>query len=129
MNEGRPRDAVAILEPGRRYDLATPGVPFYAFFAELMPVYVRGLAHLAAGEWDAAARELDPMVRQPHLVGSDPAGALARLARARALAHTGNVTEARAAYTTLLEQVWRDADSGFAPADAARAELARLALP
>ena len=129
LNDGRAQEAVAILEPGRRYDLATPGVPFYAFFAELMPVYVRGLAHLAAGEWDAAARELAPMVRQPHLVGSDPAGALAQLARARALAHAGNVTEARAAYTTLLEQVWRDADSGFAPAAAARAGLTRLALP
>jgi serine/threonine protein kinase/tetratricopeptide (TPR) repeat protein len=129
LNEGRPEDAVAILEPGRRYDLATPGVPFYAFFAELMPVYVRGLAHLGAGQWDVAVRELAPMVQQPHLVGSDPAGALAQLARARALARAGNVAEARAAYTTLLDQVWRPADSGFAPAEAARAELARLALP
>jgi serine/threonine protein kinase/tetratricopeptide (TPR) repeat protein len=129
LNEGRPEEAVAILEPGRRYDLATPGVPFYGFYAELMPVYVRGLALLAAGQWDAAARELAPMVQQPHLVVSDPAGALAQLARARALARAGDATEARAAYTALLEQVWRSADSGFAPADAARAELARLALP
>jgi hypothetical protein len=79
---------------------------FVAFF---YPVYVRGLAYLAARQPAEAAAEFQRIVDHPSIVLVDPMGALARLQLARALARSGDTAKAKNAYSDLLT-VWKNAD-------------------
>jgi predicted Zn-dependent protease len=91
----------------------------------LYPVYVRGLAYLAAGQPAEAAEEFQRIVDHRSIVLVDPLDALARLQLARALHLTGDTDRARRAYDDVLT-LWQSADDAIPLIDQARAERGRL---
>jgi len=125
LNEQDPAAAIQALQPASRYDLALGGVGYIARFGGLYPIYVRGLARLAAREPAEAAAEFQRIVDHPGIVLMDPMGALARLQLARALALAGDTAKARGAYADLLT-LWKDADADLAIVKGARAEYGQL---
>ncbi len=125
LNAHDPAAAIQALQAASRYDLALGGVGFIGRFGGLYPIYVRGLAYLAAGQPAEALGEFQRIVEHPGIVLMDPMGALARLQLARALVLVGDAAKAKTAYEDLLT-LWKDADSDIPVVKAARAEYARL---
>ncbi len=101
------------------------GIGFKAHFGKLYPIYVRGLAYLAAQQPAEAAAEFQRIVDHRSIVLVDPIDALARLQLARALALSGDTVKARSVYDDLLAR-WDNADADVALVDEARAERARV---
>jgi len=122
---GDPDAAVTALDDASRYDLALGGVGFTGRFGGLYPVYVRGLAYLAARQPAQAVGEFQRIVDHRSIVLVDPMDALARLQLARALALSGDTVKAKSAYSDLLT-LWKDADPDIPVVKDARAEFARL---
>ena len=120
-----PGAALAALQPASRFELALGGLGFNGYFSGMYPVYVRGLAMLAAGQADAAVAEFQKILDHRSIVLVDPMDALARLQLARALAQAGHADAARRAYDDLLA-LWKDADPGTKLLAAAKAESARV---
>ena len=117
-------DAPAALEALRTaepYELSPP----HELIGALYPIYVRGLAFLAAHRDQDAAREFQRILDHPGIVGSDPVGVLARLQRARALASAGDRERSLSAYQDLLG-LWRDADPSVRLVTLARQEASIL---
>jgi len=125
VESGDAAAAIQALQPASRFDLAEGGIGFNAHFGKLYPVYVRGLAYLAARQPAKAAAEFQRIVDHRGIVLVDPIDAFARLQLARALALAGDTVEARSVYDDLLA-LWKDADAGIAVVEDARAEHARL---
>jgi hypothetical protein len=125
LDAGDATAAVQALQPASRFDLAIGGIGFRGHFGKLYPIYVRGLAHLAAQQPAQAAAEFQRIVDHRSIVLVDPIDAFARLQLARAHALAGETTKARSAYDDLLTR-WGDADADVALVDDARAERARL---
>jgi eukaryotic-like serine/threonine-protein kinase len=125
LNAHDPAAAIQALQPASRYDLALGGVGFIGRFGGLYPIYVRGLAYLAARQPADAVAEFQRIVDHPGIVLMDPMGALARLQLARALALSGDTVKAKSVYDDLLA-LWKDADPGIAIIAQARTEYARL---
>ncbi len=122
------RDAAAAiqsLQTASRFDLARGGIGFNAHFGVLYPIYVRGLAYLAAQQPAQAAAEFQRIVDHRSIVLVDPVDALARLQLARALALSGDTAKARSVYDDLFA-LWKDADVKIPLVNEARAEYARL---
>jgi tetratricopeptide (TPR) repeat protein/predicted Ser/Thr protein kinase len=94
-------------------------------FGALYPIYVRGVAHLAAHRGMDAVSEFRRILARPGEVVSDPVGVLARLQLARALSLAGDKPAARAAYRTFLT-LWKDADRDIPLLEKAVAEYAAL---
>jgi DNA-binding winged helix-turn-helix (wHTH) protein/tetratricopeptide (TPR) repeat protein len=103
------------------------GVPRTAngLFGALYPVYVRGLAHLAAHQGAEAAIEFQEILDHRGIVASDPVGALVHLQIGRAFALSGDKAKAKTAYQDFLT-LWKDADPDIPVFREARAELAKL---
>ena len=102
------RDAAAAiqsLQTASRFDLALGGIGFNGYFGKLYPIYVRGLAYLAAQQPAEAAAEFQRIVDHRSIVLVDPIDALARLQLARALALSGDTVKAKSAYDDLLDAV------------------------
>jgi hypothetical protein len=125
LSAGDAAAAIQSLQIASRFDLALGGLGFNGFFGGLYPLYVRGLAYLAANQPGAAAAEFQRIVDHPGIVLVDPMSALARLQLARALALSSDTAKAKSAYADLLT-LWKDADPGIPVVEAARAEYARL---
>jgi hypothetical protein len=125
LNTADPAAAIQALQIALRYDLALGGVGFTGRFGGLYPIYVRGLAYLAARQPAEAAREFQRILDHPGIVLVDPMGAIARLQLARALALSGDAVKAKTAYRNLLT-LWKNADPDLAVLNDARAEHARL---
>ena len=107
------RDAAAAiqsLQTASRFDLAMGGIGFNAYFGKLYPIYVRGLAYLAAQQPVEAAAEFQRIVDHRSIVLVDPIDALARLQLARALALSGDTVKARSVYDDLFA-LWENADA------------------
>jgi serine/threonine protein kinase/tetratricopeptide (TPR) repeat protein len=122
------RDAAAAIQSlqiASRFDLAPGALGFSAYFGGLNPIYVRGLAYLAARQPNEAAAEFQRIVDHRSIVLVDPMDALARLQLARALALAGDAGKAKSAYSDLLT-LWKDADPDIQLLKKARAEYARL---
>jgi len=117
--------AIQVLQPASRYDLALGRIGFVARFGGLYPIYVRGLAYLAARQFAEAASEFQRIVDHRSIVLVDPMDALARLQLARAFALSGDTVRAKSAYTDLLA-LWKNADPDLQVVKDARAEFARL---
>jgi eukaryotic-like serine/threonine-protein kinase len=126
LNTHDARAAIQALQIASRYDLALGGVGFIGRFGGLYPVYVRGMAHLAAGEPASAAIEFQRILDHRSIVLVDPMDAMARLYLARAHALSGDVVKAKRTYNDLL-LLWKDADPDILLLKEARAEYARLA--
>src|SRR4029453_16185581 len=113
------------LQVASRYDLHTGGVGFIQRFGALYPIYVRGLAYLAAHQPTEAAPEFQRIVDHRSIVLVDPMDAFARLQLARALALAGETVKAKSAYNDLLT-LWKNAAPDTPVLKEARAEYARL---
>jgi len=96
-----PDRAIQLLEPASAYDVGVE--------AGLLPVYLRGLAYLRAGDAQKAATEFQKIIDHPGVVLNSPIGPLARLQMARTLAAQGNLAQAKAGYDDFLAK-WKDAD-------------------
>jgi tetratricopeptide (TPR) repeat protein/predicted Ser/Thr protein kinase len=127
LNTPTPDAAAAIhaLQTASRYDLALGRLGFIGRFGGLYPIYVRGLAYLAARQPAEAAGEFQRILDHRSIVLVDPMGAMARLQLARALALSGDIVKAKSAYGDLLT-LWKNADADIPVLKAARAEYARL---
>jgi hypothetical protein len=125
LDAGDAAAAIQSLEPASRFDLATGGIGFNAYFGRLYPIYVRGLAYLAAQQPAEAAAEFQRIIDHRSIVLVDPIDALARLQLARALALAGDTVKASSVYNDLLAR-WANADTSIPLVTEARAEYARL---
>ena len=127
LNTPTPDAAAAIqaLQTASRYDLALGAVGFIGRFGGLYPIYVRGLAYLAARQPAEAAAEFQRILDHRSIVLVDPMDAMARLQLARALALSGDTVKAKSAYSDLLT-LWKNADADIPVLKEARAEYARL---
>jgi hypothetical protein len=124
LDNGEPSKAIEALQHAP-YDLGAPLCSAPAFFGILYPIYVRGLAYLAAQQGADAAREFQKILDRRTLVVSDPIGALARLQLGRALVLSADTIKAKAAYAEFLA-LWKDADADIPILAQARTEYARL---
>ena len=125
MNTHDAAAAIQALQATSRYDLSLGGVGFTGRFGGLYPVYVRGLAYLAARQPAEAAGEFQRILDHRSIVLVDPMDAMARLQLARALVGLGETAKAKSAYNDLFT-LWKDADPKIPIVDEARAEYARL---
>jgi tetratricopeptide (TPR) repeat protein len=124
LERGDAAAAIQSLQMASRFDLALGGIGFNGFFGKLYPIYVRGLAYLAAQQPVEAAAEFQRIVDHRSIVLVDPIDALARLQLAKALALSGDTVKARRVYDDLFA-LWENAD-GIPLINEARAEYARL---
>ena len=99
-----------------------------AYFGMFYPVYVRGLAYLAAHQGAEAAAEFQKILDHRGIVISDPIGALAHLQSGRAYTLSGDKTKAKAAYQDFLT-LWKDADPDIPILRQAQAEYNQLQSP
>ena len=119
IRQGKPADAIGILEPGYRYELAEGNVP------RLFPSYLRGLAHLAAGNGHPASAEFRRVIEHPGIVWIHSIGALAHLQLARAQVMMCDKAAARESYQHFLT-LWKDADPDMLIYEQSQAEYAKL---
>ncbi len=125
LNAHDPAAAIESLQTASRFDFALGGIGFNAFFGALYPIYVRGLAYLAAQQPADAAAEFQRILDHRSIVLVDPMDAMARLQLARALALSGDTVKAKSAYNDLFT-LWKNADPDIRVLKEARAEYARL---
>jgi hypothetical protein len=125
LKQNDPRKAIELLQINLPYELALPGVGFYAFFGGLYPVYVRGKAYLAEHRGAEAAAEFQKILDHPGIVFADPVAAMARLQQARAFSLAGEKTNAKTIYQDLFA-LWKSADSNLPVLRQASTEYARL---
>ena len=128
LRQGKPLQTIESLRASVPYELGTPLCSAPGFFGILYPVYVRGLAYLAAHRGDDAAREFQKILDHRLVVASDPIGALARLQLARALAMSGDTAGSQAAYRDFLT-LWKDADADLPILQEAKIEYAGITPP
>jgi hypothetical protein len=110
-------------------------ISFVANISCLYPTYIRGEAHLAAGQGKEASADFQEILDHNGLVWNCWTGALAHLGVARANAlqartsHGGDADAARvralATYKDFLT-LWKDADPGIPILKQAKAEYAKL---
>jgi tetratricopeptide (TPR) repeat protein len=117
--------AIQFLQAASRYDLALGGVGFIGRFGGLYPIYVRGLAYVAAGRLAEAVGEFQRIVDHRSIVLVDPLDAMARLQLTRTLALSGDVPKAKSAYSELFA-LWKSADPDIPVIKEARAEYGTL---
>jgi tetratricopeptide (TPR) repeat protein/predicted Ser/Thr protein kinase len=125
LDAGNPAAAIEALQIASRYDLALGRIGFVGRYGALYPIYVRGLAYLAAGQPARAEGEFQRIVEHPHITLVDPMSGLARLQLARALVLAGETVKATKAYDDLFI-LWKDADVDVPVIKQARAEFATL---
>jgi ATP/maltotriose-dependent transcriptional regulator MalT len=104
LHRGNAQQAITLLEVAEPYELGTESVSI------MVPIYVRGLAYLKAGEGAEAAAQFKKMLGHPGLALNAPIAALAQLQLARALAMSGDKPAARRAFEDFLS-LWKQADA------------------
>jgi eukaryotic-like serine/threonine-protein kinase len=109
--------AFEALQATAPYELGWPG--------GMYPVYVRGLAYLAAHQGSEAAAEFQKILDHRGIVVKSPIGALAHLQIGRAYTMQGDTAKAKAAYQYFLT-LWKDADPDIPILIAAKSEYAKL---
>ncbi len=123
INAGNPAKAIEVLEAARTYELGSPSN--ISMSLSMYPVYVRGLAYLAAKQGPQAAAEFQKLLAHRGIVQTEPIGSLAQLGLARAYAMQGDTAKAKAAYQDFLT-LWKDADPDIPILKQAKAEYAKL---
>lgn len=101
------------------------GTPSGQLFLNLEPVYVRGLAFLAAHNGPAAVAEFQRILHASAVIVNEPIGALALLQTGRAYAVSGDTAKAKSAYQDFLT-LWKNADPNVPILKQAAAESAKL---
>ncbi len=117
--------AIQTLQSATRFDLGIGGIGISGYFGRLYPIYVRGLAYLAAHQPAEAAAEFQRILDHRSIVLVDPIDAMARLQLARALALSGDTVKAKSVYDDLFA-LWENADPEIPVLKGARAEYAQL---
>jgi len=125
LHRDRPSTAIELLEAAAPYELGYEGANTVGFSGSFYPIYVRGLADLAAHRGAEAAKEFQKILTHRGVVVTDPIGALAHLQLGRAFSLAGARSEAKRAYGDFLA-LWKDADVEIPILRNARAEFARL---
>jgi eukaryotic-like serine/threonine-protein kinase len=122
LHNSAPEKAIAALAPAAPYELgaASQNLNFL-----LYPVYLRGLANLAAKRGTDAAAEFQKILDHPGVVLNEPIGTLAVLELGRAYALAGDSAKARTTYQNFFA-LWKDADPGIPILQQAQAEYSRL---
>ena len=121
LNHGHPAKAIDALQASAPYELGSPT----GIAGAMYPVYLRGVAYLAAHRGTEAAAEFQEILEHRALVFSKPTGVMARLGLARAYAMQGDHAKAKAAYQDFLAR-WKNADPGIPVLRQAKVEYARL---
>ena len=109
LNRGNSEGALEDLQVAVPHELGSPRSAISGFFGALYPIYVRGLAYLAADHAAEAAADFRKILDHPGIVVSDPIAALSHLQLGRAYARMGDRTKARSAYQEFLT-LWKDGD-------------------
>ena len=147
LHGNNPSQAIESLEPSIPYELAAPRLPTYVL---LYPIYLRGLAYLAAGLADQAKAEFQKILDHPGLTGNYLLGAAAHLGLGRAYAMEAGIpvvpvvltrraagnrpqalerpdalAKSRAAYQDFFS-LWKDADPDIPLLAQARTEYRKL---
>jgi serine/threonine protein kinase/Tfp pilus assembly protein PilF len=122
INAGNPAKAIEVLEAARTYELGSPSN--ISMSLSMYPVYVRGLAYLAAKQGPQAAAEFQKLLAHRGIVQTEPIGSLAQLGLARAYAMQGDTAKAKAAYQDFLT-LWKDADPDIPILKQAKGEYAK----
>jgi len=117
LRSGDASKAVQELTTAPPYELGL-SVPLY-------PVYLRGVAYLAAKEGVAASMEFQKILDHPAIVVNDPIGALAHLGLGRAYTLAGDNVKAKIGYQDFFA-LWKNADSDIPILQRAKAEYAKL---
>jgi tRNA A-37 threonylcarbamoyl transferase component Bud32/tetratricopeptide (TPR) repeat protein len=117
-----PAKAIAELQAASPYEL---GQPATTILLNLYPVYVRGLACLAAHQGEQAAAEFQKILDHPGFTLNEVIGPLANLGLARAHALSGNKPGARKSYQDFLA-LWQHADPEIPILRQAKAEYAKM---
>ena len=125
LNDRRPAEALILLRAAAPYELGEQTGNSAGFAGSLYPIYVRGLAYLAARQGAEAAAEFQKILDHRGIIRSEPIGALAPLQLGRALALLGERPKARAAYQDFLSQ-WKEADPNLPVLKQAKAEFLAL---
>jgi tetratricopeptide (TPR) repeat protein len=125
LNHSEPSKAIELLQIAVPYELGVPPSGFIGFFGSLYPVYLRGLAYLGAKQGSEAEMEFQKILHHRGIVLADPIGALAHLQLGRALAMSGDKTNAKAAYQDFLT-LWKNADQDIPILIEAKRENAAL---
>jgi serine/threonine protein kinase/tetratricopeptide (TPR) repeat protein len=125
LSMGEPSKAIDLLQIAVPNELGTPRCTIHGYYGALYPVYVRGLAYLAARQGAQAAAEFQKILNHRGIVASDPIGALAHLQLGRALVLSGDKAKAKAAYQDFLT-LWKDADPDLPILKQAEEEYALL---
>jgi len=123
INTGKPAKAIEILEAARPYELGSPSN--ISMSLSMYPVYVRGLAYLAAKQATQAVAEFQKILTHRGIVQTEPIGSLAQLGLARAYALQGDAVKARAAYQDFFA-LWKDADPDIPILKQAKVEFVKL---
>jgi tetratricopeptide (TPR) repeat protein len=133
LNRGDPGGAIESLQAASSHELMIPSGPPIELV--MLPVFLRGRAHLKAHQGSEAAVEFQKILDRPGLLTFSPIRALANLYLARAYAiqsHSLAGPEAdaarakvRAAYESFLT-LWKDADLDVPVLKEAKAEYAKL---
>jgi ATP/maltotriose-dependent transcriptional regulator MalT len=122
LHSGAAEKAIAALASAAQYELgaASQNLNFL-----LYPVYLRGLADLAAKRGTDAAAEFQKIIDHPGLVLNEPIASLAVLGLGRAYVLAGDSAKARTQYQNFFA-LWKDADPGIPILQQAKAEYARV---
>jgi serine/threonine protein kinase len=119
LHQGDNKRAIALLETASPYELGLQNV------SVMVPIYIRGRAHLKLGQGDDAASQFKKMLGHRGVGQYAPVQALAQLQLARAQALSGEKTAARRSYQDLL-QLWKQGDPGLSLLKLAQTESAGL---
>jgi eukaryotic-like serine/threonine-protein kinase len=122
MHEHKATEALAALEPARKYDL---GDALSATTGAYVTLYVRGLAFLELRDGPKAAAEFQSILDHPGLDSVSAYLPLAQLNLARAYVLQNNRDQARIAYQNFFAE-WKDADPDIPVLIAAKSEYAKL---
>jgi eukaryotic-like serine/threonine-protein kinase len=122
LNTNNSTQALQSLEAAAPYEL---GMPQQFQLGTMYPVYIRGLAYLAAHNATAAETQFQRILDHSGITINFPTGALAHLQLGRAYAMAGDGGKAKAAYQDFFN-LWKNADPDIPILKEARTEYAKL---
>ena len=122
LNQNATADAIKSLHTAANVELSSE---FFFPGSIMYPVYLRGVAYLAARQAREAVGEFQKFEDHRGLIANCPLGALARLQLARAYAMSGDTAKAKAVYQSFLT-LWKDADPDIPILTQAKAEYAKM---
>jgi eukaryotic-like serine/threonine-protein kinase len=122
LRGGDATRSIAALASASPYELAQTNT---SFTISLYPVYLRGVAYLAAKQGPAAATEFQKILNHSGVVGNQPIGSLAHLGLARAYSLSSDTAKAKAGYEDFLAR-WKAADPATPLLKQAQSEYAKF---